>query len=614
MTLKTYNSVRCLNLKFEYLESWLEDVVDLCQPDQIVLCDGTDKQHQIFLDMMVDDGQLIKLNEKTNPNSYLYRSHPSDVARSERLTYICTDDDSKDEVGANNNWMNDLEAHKKIDKLFEGSMKGRTMYVVPYCMGSISSDYSQVGLEITDSLYVAVNMKIMTRMGLQVWNIINNLSYDQKDSFVKGIHCTGDLSPERRFIMHFPKENTIKSVGSGYGGNALLGKKCHALRLASYHASHQNWLAEHMLILGIEAPTGQRIYVAAAFPSACGKTNLAMLIPKMGLYKGWSIYTVGDDIAWLHPDKSAETFNGINPEAGFFGVVPGTSSHTNPNAFAMLKEDVIFTNVGLTDDNQPWWPGKDDVKPRYDWQGNDLSHLSKSEAQKKAAHPNARFTVSCNKCPSYISSDDEFYLNGVPISAILFGSRRSSLVPLVYESYDWVDGVLAGVSMCSETTAAAEGNTGVLRHDPMAMKPFCGYDYGLYFDHWIKMGKSLKKPPQIFHVNWFLKDEKGEFMWPGFGDNMRVLEWIYNRVNGQKDYESKTLGKFPYLSDINLQDMDDKEFTKKDLESLLSVDNKKYLGNLYSVRRYLIDNKFDSSKTLMDALDKKIQKFESELD
>ncbi|MCY4381357.1 MAG: phosphoenolpyruvate carboxykinase (GTP) [Proteobacteria bacterium] len=558
-----------INSANQYLNDWLKQVVDQVQPSQVKWCDGSDEEYDQLVSDMVASQDLMPLNQETYPNCFLYRSHPDDVARSEHLTYICTKE--KSDVGDNNNWLSSQDGHQRVDPLFAGSMKGRTMYVIPYCMGPLESPYAQFGVEVTDSPYVVVNMKKMTTMGSQVLEKINHLG----PKFVRGLHCTGDLSPNRRWIMHFPEEMMIKSFGSGYGGNALLGKKCHALRLASYQAKQEGWLAEHMLIVGIENPQGEKVYVAAAFPSACGKTNLAMLIPPES-YPGWKIWTVGDDIAWLFPGDDGRLW-AINPEAGFFGVAPGTSEKTNPHAFHMLRKNTLFTNVGLTASNEPWWEGKDKSSPAYNWRGQSASESTNSQP---FAHPNARFTVSCAECSSYEQQPP----GGVPISAILFGSRRAELVPLVFQAKNWLEGVLAGAAMCSETTAAATGEIGVLRNDPMAMKPFCGYNFGDYWAHWIEVGKKLSHPPQIFHVNWFRQDKDGQFMWPGFGENIRVLEWVVARSNNRLDAQVSPLGYLPIGSDISLTGLDD--MTPEELARLLYVDGAAYAAHLENVLAY----------------------------
>ncbi len=522
------------------LDAWVAQVAASTRPDAIHWCDGSDAENALLIERMQADGTLHQLNPETHPNSWLHRSDPDDVARVEHLTFVCTSDPG--DAGPNNHWMAPSDAHAKIDALFEGCMRGRTMYVVPYCMGPIGSPLARCGVEITDSPYVVANMRIMTRMGAPALARI-----EREGGFVKGLHSIGELDPERRFIMHFPEELTIKSYGSGYGGNALLGKKCHALRIASHQARNEGWLAEHMLILGIENPQGETHYIAAAFPSACGKTNLAMLIPPEGYQRdGWKVSTIGDDICWMRPGGDGRLY-AINPEAGFFGVAPGTSKKSNPNALATIQHDTIFTNVGVTADNQPWWEGIGNGQvPATDWRGEPYD-----PGKRTAAHPNSRFTVSATQCPSY--SDKAEDAEGVPISAIVFGGRRASLVPLVFEARDWTHGVLVGASMGSETTAAATGAVGVMRRDPMAMKPFCGYNFGDYFAHWLSFDKPGARLPKIFHVNWFRKDAQGKFVWPGFGDNLRVLEWMIERVKGTGGAVETPIGALPAPGAINLE-------------------------------------------------------------
>ncbi|WP_254782599.1 phosphoenolpyruvate carboxykinase (GTP) [Lysobacter sp. yr284] len=521
------------------LNQWVAQVAALTRPDQIHWCDGSDAEYQALLQRMLADGTLETLNQDTHPGSYLHRSHPEDVARVEHLTFVCTNE--REDAGPNNHWMAPREGHAKMDALFEGCMKGRTMYVIPYCMGPIDSPLARCGVEITDSPYVVANMRTMTRMGAAALKRI-----ESGDSFVRGLHSIGELDPERRFIMHFPDELAIKSFGSGYGGNALLGKKCHALRIASHQARQEGWLAEHMLIVGIENPQGETHYIAAAFPSACGKTNLAMLIPPEGYRQaGWKVWTVGDDICWMRPGADGRLY-AINPEAGYFGVAPGTSAKSNPNALASIQTNTIFTNVGVTADHQPWWEGLDNGQsPVTDWRGNAFD-----AAKGPAAHPNARFTVSARQCPSY--SPEAENPAGVPISAIVFGGRRASLVPLVFEARDWTHGVLVGAAMGSETTAAATGAVGVMRRDPMAMKPFCGYNFADYFSHWLSFDQGGAKLPKVFHVNWFRKGDDGKFLWPGFGDNLRVLEWMIGRVKGEAGAADTPIGHLPKASDLNL--------------------------------------------------------------
>ena len=552
------------------LNEWVESVARLTQPAKIHWCDGTEAENKSLVDLMLSTGDLIRLNEKTHPNCFLHRSSPSDVARVEHLTFVCTP--NKEDAGPNNHWMSPADAHAKMDELYAGCMRGRTMYVVPYCMGPIDSPLARCGVEITDSPYVVANMRIMTRMGDAALKRI-----EREGSFVKGLHSIGDLNPDRRFIMHFPEELAIQSFGSGYGGNALLGKKCHALRIASYQARTEGWLAEHMLIVGIENPKGETHYVAAAFPSACGKTNLAMLIPPGG-YKqdGWKVWTVGDDICWMRPGEDGRLY-AINPEAGFFGVAPGTSTKTNASAMAMLNKDAIFTNVAVTADNQPWWEGLPEGVPVKDWQGRDYD-----KTNGPAAHPNSRFTVSAKQCPSYTDKSED--AQGVPLSAIMFGGRRESLVPLVFEARNWTHGVLVGASMASETTAAATGAVGVVRRDSMAMKPFAGYNFADYFSHWLSFDKPGAKLPKIFHVNWFRKNNEGKFMWPGFGDNMRVLEWMLKRVTGEAHANETPIGHLPLAGDLNLDGLNIDAAT---LDQLLDVNHEAWYEEMEAIGEYL---------------------------
>ncbi|KFN50946.1 phosphoenolpyruvate carboxykinase (GTP) [Arenimonas composti] len=569
-----------MSTKLDSLKQWVDDVARLTQPDAIHWCDGSDAENDRLTELMLAGGDLLRLNPETHPNCFLHRSSPSDVARVEHLTFVCTPE--REDAGPNNHWMAPEDAHAKIDGLFAGCMKGRTMYVVPYCMGPIDSPLARCGVEITDSPYVVANMRIMTRMGAAALARIEREGAEraaagQKDVYVRGLHSIGELDPERRFIMHFPQDLTIKSYGSGYGGNALLGKKCHALRIASFQARSEGWLAEHMLIVGIENPQGEVHYVAAAFPSACGKTNLAMLIPPEGYRRdGWKVWTVGDDICWMRPGADGRMY-AINPEAGFFGVAPGTSAKTNPNALAMLYKDAIFTNVGVTADNQPWWEGLPEGKPVKDWQGRDFD-----PANGPAAHPNSRFTVSAKNCPSWTPMAED--PQGVPLSAIVFGGRRESLVPLVFEARDWTHGVLVGASMASETTAAATGAVGVVRRDSMAMKPFAGYNFGDYFAHWLSFDQPGAKLPKIFHVNWFRKNAAGKFMWPGFGDNLRVLEWMLKRVTGQAGAVETPVGNLPKPSDLNIDGL---ELDAATLEALLQLDREGWKAEMESIGEYL---------------------------
>ncbi|HBC55947.1 MAG TPA: phosphoenolpyruvate carboxykinase (GTP) [Gammaproteobacteria bacterium] len=536
------------------LAEWVNEVVELTQPDTIQWCDGSEQEYQTLIEEMLTTGELVELNQQTHPGCYLHRSDPTDVARTEHLTYVCTA--KSEDAGPNNQWMAPEEAHAKVDALFEGAMRGRTLYVVPYCMGPIDSPFSRCGVELTDSPYVVANMRKMTRMGSEALARI-----ERDGSFVKGLHSLGDLHPERRFIMHFPEELAIKSIGSGYGGNALLGKKCHALRIASWQARQEGWLAEHMLIVGIENPQGEVRYIAAAFPSACGKTNMAMLIPPTQ-FEGYKIWTVGDDIAWLHVGHDGQLW-AINPEAGFFGVAPGTGVETNPNAVEMLNRDTIFTNVAVTEDNQPWWEGLSNEIPKLDWTGKPYDATS----GKKAAHPNSRFTVAANQCRSYSSMAEAD--TGVPISAIIFGGRRKSLAPLVYEAKSWAHGVMVGASVASETTAAAVGKVGVVRRDPMAMKPFCGYNFGDYWGHWLSLEQRAAKLPKIFHVNWFRQNEAGHFLWPGFGENLRVLQWVLARCEETGDAIESPIGWLPDKNAINTEGL---AISPNAMEQLVSID------------------------------------------
>ena len=550
------------------LQDWVDEVAQLTQPKDIHWCDGSDSENTRLIEEMAESGTLMPLDQENYPGCYLHRSDPSDVARVEHLTFVCTGDEA--DAGPNNHWMNPADAHEKIDALFEGAMQGRTMYVIPYCMGPIDSPYARLGVEITDSPYVVVNMRLMTRMGAAALARI-----EDEGKFVKGLHSTGDLDPERRFIMHFPEELTIKSIGSGYGGNALLGKKCHALRIASYQARQEGWLAEHMLIGGVESPEGETHYIACALPSDCGQPPHAMLLHPAS-HQGWKIWTLGDDIAWLHPDDKGQ-LRAINPEAGYFGVVPGTNEKTNKNAYNMIRSETIFTNVATTADNQPWWEDKKSGAPSVDWQGRDYQ-----EGNGPAAHPNSRFTVAARQNPSY--SELAEAPDGVPISALLFGGRRKELAPLVYEAKDWNHGVLVGAGVGSETTAAAAGEVGVVRRDPMAMKPFCGYNFADYWAHWLSFAEKSDSLPKIFHVNWFRQDDTGKFLWPGFGENLRVLRWIIDRCEGRVGARKTPVGFLPKAEDIDVSDLDIDAAT---LDSLLSVNVDQWKNEMESVGEYL---------------------------
>jgi phosphoenolpyruvate carboxykinase (GTP) len=554
----------------ESLNRWVEEVARLTEPSEIHWCNGSDGENRLLTERMLANGDLLALNPETHPDCTLHRSSPTDVARVEHLTFICTS--NRDDAGPNNHWLDPAEAHAKIDALFAGCMRGRTMYVVPYCMGPIDSPISRCGVEITDSPYVVANMRIMTRMGSAALSRI-----EREGSFVKGLHSTGELDPDKRFIMHFPEELAIKSIGSGYGGNALLGKKCHALRIGSWQARSEGWLAEHMLIVGIENPQGETRYVAAAFPSACGKTNLAMLIPPQGYREaGWKVWTVGDDICWMKPGPDGQLW-AINPEAGYFGVAPGTDTTTNPNALTMIQRNTIYTNVAVTADNQPWWEGLGEGAPARDWQGRDYD-----SANGPAAHPNSRFTVSAKQCPSWSPSAEA--AEGVPISAIIFGGRRPSLIPLVFEAKDWAHGVLVGAAMGSETTAAATGAVGVLRRDSMAMKPFCGYNFADYFAHWLSFDTPTAKLPKIFHVNWFRKGKDGKFLWPGFGENLRVLEWILGRCAGTAGALETPVGFVPAATDINLDGLGVSDSAAREL---LEIDGEGWRTEMAAIGDYL---------------------------
>jgi phosphoenolpyruvate carboxykinase (GTP) len=553
------------------LESWVEEAARLTKPDRVVYCDGSAAEYRRMVDLLLRAGDTSTLNEKTYPNCHLHRSSVNDVARTEHLTFICSRD--KDEAGPTNNWMDPDAAKRKVGALFDGAMRGRTMYVVPYIMGPAHSPISKVGVEATDSPYVVASMRIMSRMGQVAMDRLGSAH-----EFVPGLHSLGDLDPMRRYIVHFPEEKLIWSIGSGYGGNALLGKKCFALRIASVMAREQGWMAEHMLILGLESPGGKVTYMGAAFPSACGKTNLAMMVSALE-NQGYRVWTVGDDIAWM---KIAEDgyLHAINPEAGFFGVAPGTGVLTNPNVMGALRRNTLFTNTAMTAEREPWWEGIGSEPPAglTSWKG-ELWDPSKGPA----AHPNARYTVPAKQSPS-ISPQWEAP-EGVPISAFIFGGRRARVAPLVYESFDWQHGVFVGATMASETTAAATGDVGITRRDPMAMLPFCGYNMADYFTHWLEMGKKIPKPPKIFHVNWFRKGAEGRFLWPGYGENVRVLKWILERVEGRGAAQETPIGYVPARGGLTLDGM---KISDGSLNELLRVNPADWEAELEDAKQFLM--------------------------
>ncbi len=559
--------------------SWIDEKIELVNPDKVVWIDGSDEQIEALRAEACSTGEMIKLNQDLLPDCYLHRTAVNDVARVEGRTFICAP--TKEEAGPTNNWMEPSEAYEMLYNIARDSYKGRTMYVIPYSMGPIGSEFSKVGIELTDSIYVVLNMVIMTRVGKAVLDTYGN----EKEDWVRGLHCRCDIDEEKRYICQFPQDNTIISVNSGYGGNVLLGKKCFALRIASYLGKNEGWMAEHMLILGIENPQGEVKYVCAAFPSACGKTNLAMMIPPEKYLKdGYKVWCVGDDISWIRKGEDGRLY-AINPENGFFGVAPGTNDKSNPNALASTKKGTIFTNVAHNlDDNTVWWEGLDKNPPAnaIEWKGNPWNG---KESEEKGAHPNSRFTAPAKNCPC-LSSEFENPA-GVPISAIVFGGRRAKLAPLVYQSRDWNHGVFVGSSMASETTAAATGAVGVVRRDPMAMIPFCGYNMADYWQHWIDIGKTLDpdKAPKIFNVNWFRKDDEGNFMWPGFGDNLRVLEWIIDRCEGKVDAVESEIGYLPKAEDIDLEGIED-EVSLETLKSILTVEKDLWIDEANGIEEF----------------------------
>ncbi len=567
----------------KYVLNWIDEMAAMTKPDKIVWIDGTEEQAEALRAEACSTGEMIKLNQELLPNCYLHRTAVNDVARVEGRTYICTE--KKEDAGNINNWMAPAEMKEKLFKLYRGSMKGRTMYVIPYSMGVVGSDFAKYGIELTDSIYVVLNMLIMTRVGTNVLEALG----DSPD-YIKGLHARADIDEENRYITHFPETNEIMSVNSGYGGNVLLGKKCFALRIASYLGRKEGWMAEHMLILGVEYPNGDIKYITAAFPSACGKTNLAMLIPP-AIYreKGYKVWCVGDDIAWLRVNKEDGKLYAVNPENGFFGVAPGTNEKSNPNALHTCMRDTIFTNVvHNTENNTVWWEGLDNNPPTpgnaIDWQGRpwDCTKFDKKDKSTCGAHPNSRFTALAKNCPCISSEFNS--LKGVPVSAIVFGGRRAKTAPLVYQSFDWKHGSFVGSIMASETTAAAAGAVGVVRRDPMAMRPCVGYNMGDYWKHWVEMGKVIPNAPKIFHVNWFRTDDEGHFIWPGFGDNLRVLDWILARCEDKVDAVETAIGYVPKAEDINIEGLED--ITLDTIKELLTVDKASWLEDVQNIKEF----------------------------
>jgi phosphoenolpyruvate carboxykinase (GTP) len=563
------NGVHATPMHNAHVRAWIDQSIALCKPDNIYYCNGSLEERAAMFEQGVLDGVFIRLNQEKRPGCYLHRSNPNDVARTEQLTFICTP--SADMAGVTNNWMETKAAYNKLRPLFDGCMRGRTMYVIPFVMGPIGSPLAKVGVQLSDSLYVAVSMGIMTRMGDVAWKQLGD-----DDEFTKCLHSVLDCNPERRYVCHFPFDNTIWSIGSGYGGNALLGKKCLALRIASFLGQQQGWMAEHMLLTGATAPNGEKTYVAGAFPSSCGKTNFAMLIPPEKYQKeGWKITTVGDDIVWMWVDEASGRLRAINPEAGYFGVVPGTNEKTNPNAMAAMSHDAIFTNVALLPDGDVWWEGKTKTPPAkcIDWMGKDWT----PDCGRKAAHPNSRFTAPATNNPAIDPAWDD--PKGVEVAAIIFGGRRSKTVPLVYQAFNWLHGVYLGATLGSETTAAATGQVGIVRRDPMAMLPFIGYNIRDYFVHWMRMRRKMSDCPRIFHVNWFRRDAEGNYMWPGYGENMRVLEWIVQRCHGRAYAKETLLGWMPKAGDV---DLDGLEISPEQFNALQSVDAEEFKAEILS--------------------------------
>jgi phosphoenolpyruvate carboxykinase (GTP) len=583
-----------VNIKHAKLKAWVDEITNICTPDAVVWVDGSEEEKKRLEKRGIARGQLIPLDQEKFPGSYYSRSASNDVARTEHLTYICAKD--KDAVGPTNNWMSPEEGYKKAREILRGSMVGHTLYVIPFSMGPVGSPFSKIGVELTDSIYVVLNMRIMTRIGTKV---LEQLGTD--GDFVKCLHSKANLTVDHRLILHFPEDNTIWSVGSAYGGNALLGKKCLALRIASWQAKKEGWLAEHMLILGVEHPDGKIEYVTAAFPSACGKTNLAMLIPPEGLKaKGYKIWTVGDDIAWLRVGPDGRLW-ACNPEAGFFGVAPGTNSKSNPNAMKTIQKNSIFTNVLLGDDLSVWWEDGEGAPPASgtNWEGKPWKPDFKDQNGKPllGAHPNSRFTSPAGQCPSIAKNWED--PKGVPISAIIFGGRRERLAPLVFESFDWTHGVYVGATVASERTAAANGTVGEVRRDPMAMIPFCGYNMGDYFGHWVEMGAKIKNPPKIFHVNWFRRDENGKFLWPGYGENLRVLEWILSRTRGEGKAAKTPIGYVPAKDAIDLTGLN---LPSGAMDQLLAVKNEEWTEELAGVKAFFEKFGAHMPKALWDQL------------